>query len=428
MKHRWFALTGLVVLVALVVARNSSVSDPVQDEIQRTSLKFFLDHAHPLTGMIRDKAENFKDETADNNVASIASTGFGLAVISHAALQGQIEKDFAKDYCAKTVRFMRDKVPRKHGWFLHWVDWETGERAWNSEYSTIDSALFLGGALYAARVFPNTECAALVDQVYRETDFMAAMTDSGAKPEKRSINMGYIEGRGWMDGNWDMYAEQKLLIILGLGHPTAPLPEEAWLAFRRDSQETLSGEPLMGLKEALFVHQYSELFLDFRNFGDPTGDFWRNGQRISEYHREIARKDTMYKTLKEGFWGFSAGESPTGYTVYSGLKYRGTVCIGCTIASAMYLPEVVMKDLAAWMNSPYKDKIWGRYGFTDSIDLDQDWYGSRVLGITAGPAYMSLANMKDSTSFWKVFMQIPEIKAGMEKAKTAGLYKVSKAM
>jgi hypothetical protein len=264
--------------------------------------------------------------------------------------------------------------------------------------------------------------------VYQETDFMAAMTDSGTKPDKRSINMGYIEGRGWMDGNWEMYAEQRLLIILGLGHPTAPLPAEAWLAFRRDTQETTNGQPLMGLKEALFVHQYSELFLDFRDFTDPGEDFWNNGKKISEYHREIARKDTRYKTLKEGFWGFSAGESPTGYTVYSGQKYRGTVCIGCTIASAMYMPEVVMEDLAAWMKSPYKGKIWGRYGFTDSIDLDQDWYGSRVLGITVGPAYMSLANMKGSTSFWKEFMQIPEIKAGMDKARASGIYKISKSM
>jgi hypothetical protein len=323
---------------------------------------------------------------------------------------------------------MRDHVARKYGWFLHWVDWETGARAWNSEYSTIDSALFLGGALYAARIFPGTECAALVDQVYRETDFMAAMTDFGAKPDKRSLSMGYIEGRGWIDGQWDMYAEQRLLLILGLGHPENPLPAEAWLSFRRDTHRLPGGEDVMGLQEALFVHQYSELFLDFRGFGDPTADYWRNGERISRYHREIARGSRLYRTLEEGFWGFSAGESPEGYSVYSALKYRGTVCIGCTVASAMFMPDTVLADLGEWMKSPYRDRIWGRYGFSDSIDIDQDWFGSRVLGITVGPEYMSLANIGDDTSFWKEFMQIPEVKAGMEKAKSAGLYKVSKVM
>jgi hypothetical protein len=304
MGHRWIALTIPVAVLAVYFgARGTGHPEVLKAEIQRTSLQFFLDHAHPVTGLVRDKAENFRDETPDNNVASIASTGFALAVISHASQAGQVTKEFASEYCAKTLRFMRDSVPRKHGWFLHWVNWETGERAWNSEYSTIDSALLLGGALYAARVLPNTECSSLVSQIYRETDFMAAMTDSGLKPDKRSLNMAFIEGKGWIDANWDMYAEQRLLLILGLGHPVNPLPEEAWLAFNRDTQLLPSSETVMGLKEALFVHQYSELFLDFRNFGDPTGDYWKNGRLISQHHRDLALADRRYKTLKAGFLG-----------------------------------------------------------------------------------------------------------------------------
>jgi len=57
----------------------------------------------------------------------------------------------------------------------------------------------------------------------------------------------------------------------------------------------------------------------------------------------------------------------------------------------------------------------GRYGFTDSVDVDQNWMSSEVLGITVGPAYMSLANMNKSTSFWKLFMQIPEIQTAMTR-------------
>jgi hypothetical protein len=94
----------------------------------------------------------------------------------------------------------------------------------------------------------------------------------------------------------------------------------------------------------------------------------------------------------------------------------------------MFMPEVILADAANWLKSPYKEKIWGRYGFTDSIDLDENWFGSRVLGITAGPAYMSMANIEADTSFWKEFMQIPEIKVGMAKAKSAGIYKVSKVL
>ncbi len=139
-------------------------------------------------------------------------------------------------------------------------------------------------------------------------------------------------------------------------------------------------------------------------------------------------EDQRYKTLMEGFWGFSAGESSSGYSVYNALRYRGTVCIGCTLASAMFMLRKCWEDATAWYNSSHRSKIWGRYGFTDSIDLDENWIGSRVLGITVGPAYMAMANIHEETSFWKEFMQIPEIKAGMDRAKAAGLYKVSKVM
>jgi hypothetical protein len=68
------------------------------------------------------------------------------------------------------------------------------------------------------------------------------------------------------------------------------------------------------------------------------------------------------------------------------------------------------------MNGPYRNQIWGRYGFTDSMDLDQNWFSPHVLGITVGPEYMSLANTSDATSFWKDFMKIPAIKKGLERA------------
>jgi hypothetical protein len=72
--------------------------------------------------------------------------------------------------------------------------------------------------------------------------------------------------------------------------------------------------------------------------------------------------------------------------------------------------------MSSWLEGPYKKKIWGRYGFVDSIDLDQNWFATSVLGITVGPTYLSLANLSESTSVWRLFMQIPEIKAALRKA------------
>jgi hypothetical protein len=86
----------------------------------------------------------------------------------------------------------------------------------------------------------------------------------------------------------------------------------------------------------------------------------------------------------------------------------------------MYLPTEVLGDVDRWANGSYRSKIWGRYGLVDSVDVDQNWYGTQVLGITVGPAYLSMANIDDATSVWKDFMKVPEIQAAMERAGSAG--------
>lgn len=382
----------------------------MQSRVESSALLYFLENAHPQSGLVRDRAPNFKPADPNNNVASIAATGFGLAVIANAGIRGMLPLAEAKDRVLRTLLFVRDHVPRRRGWFLHFVNWETGAREWECEYSTIDTALFLGGALYASEVLQSPQISQLAYELYRDTDFFDAMTDGGTLPEKRTLSMGYIEESGYIPWQWNMYGEQKLLLILGLGHPENPLPVETWLAWNRRG---------MGLGEALFVHQYSEAFLDFRDLDDGFENYFANGRAITEIHRE--------KSIA-GFWGFSAGDSPSGYRVWSAENYSTTVCIGCAVASVTFNPTEIWKDLEGWYNGPLQAQIWGRYGFTDSIDLSQNWFGPDVLGITVGPAYMAAANTEPATSIWNALMNVKEIKFAfarigrpLSKIETTGL-------
>ena len=124
--------------------------------------------------------------------------------------------------------------------------------------------------------------------------------------------------------------------------------------------------------------------------------------------------------MQEGFWGFSAGDAPNKqYLVYNALDYSSGVCLACVPGSAMYLKDEILDDVSAWLASPYGKQIWGRYGLTDSIDLDQNWIGQVVFGITVGPEFLSLANTDEKTSVWKVFMTLPEIQRGLKAAESA---------
>ncbi len=415
---------GLVLASGTVAATTTATTSAaaLKADIERTGLQFFLDHAHPMTGMVRDRAENFDSTPEWNRVASIASTGFGLAVVANSASRGKMERAAGEAYVLRALRFARDRVARYKGWFVHFVDWETGERMWRSEYSTIDTALFLAGAMYATQVFAdNVEIGAITRSLYAELDFIDMMTDGGKFAEKRTLSMAYSPEMGYTKSQWDMYAEEMILLVLGLGHPTKPLPTDAWLAWSRKRNEIPNGKQVMGLGEALFVHQYSQVFLDFRGFNDGFPNYHDNSTAITSHHRLIAQTDHRFKTLKAGFWGFSAGDSPSGYRVWSPLQYEGTVCVGCTVASAMFVGERVVEDLVDWINGPHREQVWGRYGFVDSVDLDSDWFAPNVLGITVGPAALAVANIEMGTSVWKDFMRIPEIARGLERASMAGL-------
>jgi hypothetical protein len=408
-------------------AFSSSVSNfealPIKSEVEQTAIQYFIDNANPDTGLVLDRSENFIDNPATNNVASLAATGFGLAVISNAAMRGLIPHANAEEYALKTLRFIQSHVARRKGWFLHFVDWSTGERMWNCEYSTIDSALFIAGAMYAARIFSdNSEIERIVQGMYLDMDFQDMLTDGGERPDKKTLSMAYTDGIGYTRAQWDSYSEEKLLLILGLGHPTHPLDPSTWLAWSRAVSSLPDSSRIMGLGGALFEHQYSELFVDFRGFQDGFANYFQNSSRVTAYQRQLSREDRNFRTLREGFWGFSAGEDPDGYRVWSALYYRGTVCIGCVAGSVMYMPETILQDLSSWRSGPYGHLVWGRYGFIDSLNLDRAWFAPVVLGITKGPEYLSLANIEPRTSLWKDFMSIPAIQRGLARAASAAQF------
>lgn len=372
-----------------------------RSELQQRSLRYFQDHAHPLTGLVRDRARNFTNTPTANRMASIAATGFGLAVLSHAASSGLLPMKKSELQVLKTLRFARDHVKRHKGWFLHFVDWETGTRGWNSEYSTIDTAIFVAGALYAGQVFDG-EIMRIARQLHRDMDFAAFMTDEGVQPHKRTLSLSWTPEHGYVPYQWEIYAEQMVMLLLGLGHPSEPLPVEAWLAFKRQGIE----DGIIGADMPLFVHQYSHAFVDFRQLDDGIADYFENSVRASRLHRSSSQ---------QGFWGWSAGDSPWGYRAQNPTDRDGTLCIGCAIGSAMFLPNEVMSDANDWMNGPYAKNIWGRYGFSDSIHLSKGWFDHSVIGITVGPIYLSLANMDEDDAVWKGFMALPEIRRALAR-------------
>lgn len=399
----------------------------IRDIIEERAIRFFLENTHPTTGMMLDRASAFHESSESNTMASLGGTGFGFTVLAHAAQKGKLSPEIAQNLIEKSLQFALTLENYK-GWLPHFVHWETGKRVPGSEISTIDTALFAGGALYAAAAFPkNAKIQKLAKEIYERLDFHDMMTNGGAEPNKRLVTMGWDpETKTYLTPHWDTYSEHMLLQILGLGHPdpTKRLPPEAWHAWKRQVITLPSGEKFLGGDLPLFAHQYPWMWLDPKQVKIDGIDPFQNSKLATLRDRELSLKDP--KLASFGIWGLSASDSapPEGYRAFrhgDGEKDPGdnigTVCPGCVAASMVYDKEAVLSYLSKLMTGPLKNKIVGKYGFVDAFNPSRDWSGPDSLAITIAPAYMSSANLEDG-SIWQTFLKIESIRKGIEATQT----------
>jgi len=155
--------------------------------LQERAFAFFWREAHKRTGLTKDRAGNFRRDRY--RVASVASTGFGLAALPVGVERGWITREQGLARAVKTLRFLRDKTAHQRGWFHHFVRWDTGQRTWKSEASTIDTALLLAGALMAGQYFHDTPAQDLAEALYRRVRGLAGARPAWFKHRGRRVEV-----------------------------------------------------------------------------------------------------------------------------------------------------------------------------------------------------------------------------------------------
>lgn len=149
------------------------------DRLFANSYEVFRDLRNDL-GVYRD---SILLEPGENyHPSSVASTGVGLMSLTIADKKNWEEGGLEK--AKQTVATMTDQLVgfsadrTANGFYRHFINMETGAQEWNSEYSTIDTAIFLAGALFAEKYFNDAELSEAVAKLYHSIDFEAALADS----------------------------------------------------------------------------------------------------------------------------------------------------------------------------------------------------------------------------------------------------------
>ena len=227
-------------MISGIEIKPSSVTDDAfLDFIQKKMFWFFWNQASTKTGLIKWGEQNFAN--GNETVSSIAVDGMGLSAFTIGAQRGWITKQQARDRTMKILTSFDTLLTNVHGFWYHYVDITNGVRRDNSEVSTIDSTLFIMGALQAGEYFRSTypEVAIKAEKLYRRMDWTwwtnrtrAGIDDPNNnqfvnmawKPEN-DLNSAIIPNNGPEGGFfvcdwWNRYCETPFLDIASMGSPT----------------------------------------------------------------------------------------------------------------------------------------------------------------------------------------------------------------
>jgi hypothetical protein len=398
--------------------RLSETDHAFLEDLSRRAFVYFWSQSDPNTGLVLDRArtDGSIHDPAHRDVASIAATGFGVTALCIASEHGWVKREQARARVLATLRFFAGRAYNQHGWFYHWMDWRTGQRKWNSEVSSIDTALLLAGLLTARQFFHgDREVVRLASLIYRRVDFRWMLNG-----HPTLLSHGWKPETGFLKPRWDSYSEHTILNLLAIGSFTHPIPARSWYAWKREPMHYY-GFDYIGAGP-LFIHQYSQAWIDYRDRREdraPHTDYFANSIAATRAQRAFCIDlGKEFPGYAENVWGITASDSIKGYVAWGGPPrdpaIDGTV-VPCAVAgSLMFTPDISLAAMLA-MRDKFGSRIYGRYGFVDAFNPNSGWVDTDVIGINQGITLLSAENLRTG-KVWEWFMENSEIRRAMELA------------
>lgn len=418
------------------------------DAIQRRAFSYFMHETNRANGLVMDK-------TRAGWPASIAAVGLALTAYPVGVERGFVTRAEAVERTLTTMRFFwrskqgpEPEATGHKGFYYHFLDMQTGARAWRCELSTVDSALLLGGMLTAAAYFDGNspderEIRDLADWLYARVDWQWAQ-NGGA-----TVTHGWRPEAGFLPYRWNGYDEALLLYVLGLGSPTHPLPAESYQAWLSTYQWVTVYDTQMLFSGPLFTHQLSHVWVDFRGIQDAFMrergiDYFENSRRATFVQQQYAiRNPRGYAGYEEFCWGITASDGPGEMTrAVNGVDRHffdylargvpdgpddGTIAPWAVIASLPFAPEIVLPTIAHCDRlhpvhaHPYGFKATFNPSFPAADGSPLGWVSPWHFGINQGPIVMMIENYR-SGLVWQLTRACSAIVVGLRAAGFTGAW------
>ncbi len=397
------------------------------DMVQKYTLRYFTDFAHPQTGLARERSNDI-----NGDIVTTGGTGFGLMSLIVGAERGFISRDRALEIIGKTVTFLED-CEKFHGAWAHWYDGDSGKTFSFSEYDNggdIVETAFLVEGLLAVRQWlqnsPEADERALAQRCDRlwkgvEWDWYTRGEDA--------LYWHWSKQHAWkMNHKIRGFDETFITYVLAVASPTHPISPEVYDSCYKDSPYYLNDKEYYGIKLGLgmeyggplFFTHYSYLGLDPETVEvDGVNLFDRNRAHALIHYNYAIENPNGHKDLGADLWGFTSSDDPlVGYTSHhpGTDAENGTVSPTAAVASIVYTPEESL-SMIRHLYYDLGEKVFGKYGFYDAYNpsmVEGQQVVKSHLAIDQGPQVVMIENYR-SGMIWDIFMTCPEIQTGLKK-------------
>jgi hypothetical protein len=401
----------------------SQGEDALLDRLQRETLRYFWDFAHPVSGLARERSN--RSSWYGPEVVTTGGSGFGIMALIAGVERGWLRRRDVARRILGMLDFLSE-ADSFHGVFPHFLNGESGKVVPFSRKDDgadlVETSFLMMGLLCARQYFDREErterlLRSVADRLFRSVEWTW---------HTRGENVLYWHWSPTFE--WDMRHQIRgwneclityVLAASSSGHPIDPSVYHEGFAtspvFRNGNvyyEVALPLGPAYSMGGPLFFAHYSFLGLDPRHLEDDYANYWEQNRAHVLVNRAYCIDNPHgFAGYGADCWGLTASDTEGGYTAHSPNNDRGVISPTAALSSFPYAPKLCRQALERFADMP---QIWGEYGPKDAFSLHSGWVADSHLAIDQGPIVVMVENYR-SGLLWRLFMSCPEVQAGLRR-------------
>jgi hypothetical protein len=392
--------------------------------VQRQTFRYFWEGAHPLSGLAFDRRTSRK-RAKDTDPITIGGSGFGVMALLVAAERGWVTRAAALERLGRMLDLLLH-ARCYHGAFPHFMNGSTGEAIpfgrKDDGGDLVETSLLMMGLLCARAYFDRAapaEAAARsrISELWNDVEW------SWFTQGREVLYWHWSPYNGWaMDHQIRGWNECIITYVRAAASPRYPIDPKVYHDGFANGGEFRNRKSWYGIElplgmaygGPLFFAHYSFCGLDPRGLTDRYANYWaQNVHHVQINRAHCIANPGKFEGYGESCWGVTASDDPKGYSAHAPDNDNGTISPTAGLASLPYAPAEVMALLRYFLTRHGK-RLWREFGFIDAFCESQKWYADTFLAIDQGPIIVMIENHRTGL-LWKLFMAVPEVKAGLRR-------------